>query len=219
MNASMLPGPGETKNLTLSAGGGAVEAVLSAPRTPRAHPGFALVCHPHPLMGGAMSNKVTYMLASSALQAGLYALRFNFRGVGASEGQHDEGRGEVDDAVSLYRWLQTQLPQAQGVIAGFSFGGYIALSAAARLNPAALVTVAPPFRYFVDRPTPQPECPWLLIHGRDDEVVAYEDTERKLAELAKPPRLVSVDGSGHFFHGRLDLVRDNVLPFLDEWLA
>ena len=218
MNSNSLPPVGESRNLSLRAGGGAVEAILSAPRKSRQRPGFAVVCHPHPLMGGAMSNKVAYMLASSAQQAGLYALRFNFRGVGASEGEHDKGLGETDDAVELFEWMQAQMPDAQTVMAGFSFGGYVALGAAARVKPDALVTVAPPFRYFEDRETPQPACPWLLIHGTDDEVVPYAETASKIETLSPKPRLVTAQGCGHFFHGRLDVVRDAVVPFLDELL-
>ena len=218
LSSDSLPAPGETRNLILQAGAGDVEAVLSAPKRARERPGFAVVCHPHPLMGGALSNKVTFTLAASALKTGLYALRFNFRGVGRSAGTHDQGQGEVDDAVALFRWMQAQLPDAQTVFAGYSFGGYVALSAAALVHPDALVTVAPPFRYFSDRPTPQPQCPWMLIHGTDDQIAAYADTQDKMETLSPKPQLVSPDGTGHFFHRRLDVVRENTVSFLEQQL-
>mgnify|MGYP006137730547 CR=1 FL=1 len=98
---STLPSSGNTEERLIAGPAGRIEALVSAPQQPLRQPAFAIVCHPHPLFGGAMSNKVAYMLASSAQKAGLYALRFNFRGVGRSEGAHDAGRGETDDVEFL----------------------------------------------------------------------------------------------------------------------
>jgi alpha/beta superfamily hydrolase len=196
---------------------GPIEVLLAAP--PGEARGYAVICHPHPLFGGAMSNKVVYTLASCALKAGLYALRFNFRGVGRSVGLHDEGRGETVDVQHLYRALAAQLPaQLPGVLAGFSFGAFIALRAAAALQPAALVSIAPPFgKYFGDAPPPpRPDCPWLVVHSRDDEVVAYAETQEVLEQYTPAPQLVSVDGAGHFFNGRLSQISEVVLPFLQQ---
>lgn len=213
-----LPAPGENAPLLVRGPAGRIEALLGAPRTPSANPGFALVCHPHPLFGGAMSNKVAYTLAASAQKAGLYALRFNFRGVGRSEGLHDEGRGETDDAVFLAEWLGAQLPGARCVLAGFSFGAFVSLQAAARLRPAAQVSIAPPFgKYFGNAPPPpRPPCPWLVVHGIDDEVVSYEETRRTLERYAPPPELVTMDGVGHFFHGRTAELGQTVTAFLER---
>lgn len=153
-----------------------------------------------------MSNKVAYTLAATAVKEGFCALRFNFRGVGRSEGLHDEGRGETDDTVLLAQALRAELPKGLPlVLAGFSFGSFVALKAAARVQPAALMSVAPPFgKYFGGEPAPQhPQCPWRVLHSLDDEVVDYASTQAELARYTPAPELVTVDGAGHFFHGRL----------------
>lgn len=216
-----LPAAGDNKTVLIPGAAGLLEVMISGPRVPSAQPGYAVVCHPHPLYGGAMSNKVTYALASCAQNAGLYALRFNFRGVGRSQGVHDEGRGETDDTVLLAQWLGERLPQGRLLLAGFSFGAWVSTAAAARLEPAAQISIAPPFaKYFADAPPPaRPRCPWLVVHGRDDEVVDYEATRRILAGYDPPPQLVTMDGVGHFFHNRLADLNEVVLPFIREHFA
>lgn len=203
-----LPAPGQSRADTVRGDAGRIEILLATPAGVLR--GGVLVCHPHPLYGGALSNKVVYSLAATALKAGYVALRFNFRGVGKSEGVHDQGHGETEDALHLADWLRARLPtDAPLVLAGFSFGAYVALKAASRRTPAALMSVAPPFgKYFGDEPPPpRPDCPWRVIHSRDDEVVAYEETREALARYRPAPELLSVDGCGHFFHGRLDEVQ------------
>ena len=214
------PVPGETIEVLPRGPAGRIEALLSAPKVPASPAGFAVVCHPHPLMGGAMSNKVAYTLASTAQKAGLYALRFNFRGVGRSEGLHDEGRGETDDVLFLVEWMRQRLPGARLVLMGFSFGAFVSVKAAARAQPYLQVSIAPPFsKYFNEPLPPRPDCPWLVVHGRDDEVVDYASTVEVLNGFEPPPQLVSADGVGHFFHARLGDIQNAVLPFIKEnWL-
>lgn len=185
-----------------------------------------MVCHPHPLYGGAMSNKVVYALASTAAKAGLVTLRFNFRGVGKSTALHDEGRGETDDTVWLAEQLREALPAGLPLIlAGFSFGAFVALKAAPRAQAAGLMSVAPPFSLtraiYADGegPPPHPACPWAVIHSRDDDTVAYADTAGVLAQYQPPPQLTTVDGAGHFFHGRLGEVGEAFNGLLDRVLA
>lgn len=218
--ADELPPAGATREFLLPGAAGDIEVILSAPRgTAR---GGAVICHPHPLFGGAMSNKVTYKLASIALSAGLYALRFNFRGVGRSQGQHDEGRGETDDTVLLGRWLMSRLPAGSPLLlAGFSFGGFVSARAAEHLHPQVQVGVAPPFggRYVYAQHPKRPDCPWMVIHSRDDDVVSYEETAAALAAYDPPAELVTVDGAGHFFNGRLGDLQDAVLPFIERHLG
>ncbi|HEX4896023.1 MAG TPA: alpha/beta fold hydrolase [Solimonas sp.] len=216
-----LPEPGQSRDLMIRGPAGLIEATLARPRAERAPPVLAIVCHPHPLFGGAMSNKVTWALASCAQKAGATALRFNFRGVGRSQGRHDEGRGETDDVVWLADWYRQQVPGAGLLLLGFSFGSWVAQHAAARLQPAALVSIAPPLaKYFeAHPPPPPPECPWLVMHSRDDEVVEYGPTKALLDASPRPPQLVTVDGAGHFFHGRLGDIEQAVLPFLEQQLA
>jgi alpha/beta superfamily hydrolase len=214
------PAPGETRQLFVDGPAGRLEAMLTAPRQP-APLGICLVCHPHPLYGGAMSNKVVYGLASAALQAGLLTARFNFRGVGRSEGAYGQARGEIDDALAMVEWLRTQ--QAVGaplVLAGFSFGAYVSLAAAATARPAVQLSVSIPFGGYIEEgaPPPHPGCPWLALHSRDDEVVNYAQTRAVLEAYVPPPVLVSVDGAGHFWHGRLADLQQAVLPFLQRHL-
>lgn len=211
-NDLALPAPGQSRRLLLQGPAGALDAELAMPAAPpRA---VALVCHPHPLYGGEMSNKVTWALANSAVKAGAAALRFNFRGVGGSAGRHDEGRGETDDVVALAAWLAAQLPGLPLLLAGFSFGGYVSLNASARAAPRWLITVAPPLRYFGSTLPPRPAGDWLLIHSRDDEVVPFADAEAVLASFQPPPELHAFDGAGHFFHGRVAELQKVVAEFL-----
>src|SRR4051794_657787 len=112
-SASDLPAPGEAKTVMIPGAAGHIESLIAAPRTIASPAGFAVICHPHPLFGGALSNKVTYQLASCALKAGLHAARFNFRGVGRSSGVHDEGRGETEDTLAVVAWMREQLRGAE----------------------------------------------------------------------------------------------------------
>ncbi|HUP91487.1 MAG TPA: alpha/beta fold hydrolase [Solimonas sp.] len=220
-DSSALPAPGETASLLIPGPAGEIEALLAAPRHPRATSAFAVVCHPHPLFGGAMGNKVAYTLAACAQKAGLHALRFNFRGVGRSAGVHDQGRGETDDVLFLVEWMRQRLPGAQLALAGFSFGAFVSLRAAERVAPAAQVSVAPPFgKYLGDLGTPaRPPCPWLVVHGDADDVVPYEETLAVLQGFQPAPQLATVQGAGHFFHGQLGELSEAVTPFLESALG
>lgn len=212
-----LPAPGTSDTVLLPGPAGPIETLVSVPPGPAA--GIAVVCHPHPLHGGALSNKVTWTLASCALKAGLVAARFNFRGVGRSAGAHDGGRGETEDTLAVVEWLRARVPGAGLLLAGFSFGAFVSLKAAARAAPRLQVSIAPPFKYFADEPLPaRPDAPWLVVHGRDDEVVNYESTRTVLERYAPPPELVTLDDVGHFFHGRLADLEATVGSFIGrEW--
>ena len=208
-----LPAPGTAATLLLPGAAGAIETLVAMPATPP-H-GFAVVCHPHPLHGGALTNKVAYTLASCAQKANLVAARFNFRGVGKSGGVHDQGRGETEDTLAVAGWLRERAPGAPLLLAGFSFGAFVSLKAAARAKPALQVSIAPPFKYFENEPLPpRPDAPWLVVHGRDDEVVDYEATRAVLARYAPPPELATLDGVGHYFHGRLRDLEATVSGFI-----
>jgi alpha/beta superfamily hydrolase len=213
-----LPAPGQSAHGTLAGPAGDLECTVAAPRAPVR--GVAVACHPHPLYGGAMSNKVVYTLASAALAQGFVSARFNFRGVGQSQGTHDSARGEIDDCLAVVEWLRTAQPGQPLLLSGFSFGAFVSLQAASRAKAAGLVSIAPPFgRYFDDAPQPpHPGCPWLVLHSRDDDTVPYEETAAILDAYDPPPRRIAVDGAGHFFHGRLEDVRNAMLSFLsDDW--
>lgn len=200
--------PGQTQQLMLQGPAGALEALLETPATAAEPAGLMLICHPHPQHGGSMSNKVAHTLARSALNSGLAALRFNFRGVGASEGSFADGVGETEDALAALQWLRQQAPEAPFVVAGFSFGAAVALRLAARSEASFLLTVAPPLSYFEAGSVPEPACPWLVVHGDADDVVDCADTLSRIRaqRLAVDHRVLA--GAGHFFHGRLAELRE-----------
>lgn len=208
-----LPVAGAADTLLLTGPAGPIETLVAVPPDPPR--GFAVVCHPHPLHGGALTNKVAYTLAAAALKAGFVAARFNFRGVGKSAGAHDHGRGETEDTLVVVDWLRRRLPQAPLLLAGFSFGAFVSLKAAAAARPQLQISVAPPFKYFADEPLPpRPAAPWLVVHGRDDEVVAYAETKAVLDRYEPRPELVTLDGVGHFFHGKLGELEAAVSTFI-----
>jgi uncharacterized protein len=218
LDALTLPTPGAPSPTRLRTTRGVVEIAWTLPKTPPC--GLALVAHPHPLFGGALSNKVTYTLASQLARGGYAALRFNFRGVGASEGVHDAGIGETDDAEALARALQALAPRRPLLLLGFSFGAFIQLRVAERLPVAGVLTVAPPMRKYLDLPLPgRPAAPWWWMHSRDDEVVDYAETAETMETYNPRPEARIVDGAGHFFHGKLDLVQQTVDAFLSAVTA
>jgi alpha/beta superfamily hydrolase len=196
---------------TLSGPVGLLEALLEIPAG--APSGVALVCHPHPLYGGTMTNKVVHMLARTFNELGVPAVRFNYRGVGASEGKYDEGDGETDDTVAVIDWALSRWPDAELWLGGFSFGGAVAIRAAARRDTRRLVTVAPAIRRVAVDAVALPECPWLLVQGDKDELVDAADIQRWVQALAAPPELALLPGVDHFFHGRLNELREVVLQW------
>jgi alpha/beta superfamily hydrolase len=169
--------------------------------------GLAVVCHPHPQHGGTLDNKVVVTLARAFVQCGWRAARFNYRGVGASAGRWDQGRGEIDDALAVATALRE--PGQALALAGFSFGGYVASHAAAALHPERLVLVGPATATFTVAPVP---ADTLVIHGQADEVVPLAAT----LDWARPQALpvVVVPGGGHFFHGQLSLLKSLVVRHL-----
>lgn len=185
---------------------GALQCAVDEPAA--APKGLALVCHPHPLHGGTLDNKVVQTLARAFVQLGLRALRFNFRGVGGSHGAWDEGRGEVDDALAVVQGFRE--PAQPLVLAGFSFGAYAASQVASQLSGAdaaqRVVLVGPAVQNFAVAPVPQDS---LVIHGEADEIVSLSS----VLDWARPHVIpvTVVPGAGHFFHGQLPLLKSLVL--------
>ena len=168
--------------------------------------GIAVVAHPLPTMGGTMENKVAVMLARTFAELGCVTLRFNFRGVGASEGEYTGGEGEEQDMISVARYAQEQFGEELPLLlSGFSFGGYVAARAAVHLQPQHLVLAAPAVGRFA-MPAVSPDT--LVIHGEHDDVVPLADA----LDWARPQHLpiVVLPQAEHFFHGRLTQLRDLV---------
>ena len=202
-----------TQSLTLQGEAGAIEALLDQPGAGgadgQAARGLAVIAHPHPLFGGAMSNKVVQTLARAFVQCGWRALRFNFRGVGASAGTHDEGRGEARDMLAVIG--QAREGGEALAVAGFSFGAFVAAQAAASLaqtgdEPAALVLVGTAASRFAVPPVPQSlHEKTLVLHGEADDTVPLA----AVLDWARPQSLpvTVIPGGGHFFHGQLPLLK------------
>ncbi|MGY8794429.1 MAG: alpha/beta hydrolase, partial [Woeseiales bacterium] len=161
---------------------GDLEAMLESP--PAADlTGCVVVCHPHPVHGGTMQNKVVHTLARGFLGQNFAALRFNFRGVGKSAGTFDNGDGELDDVLAAIDWLRTEFPEKPLWIAGFSFGAAMAVRAAVSPGAEGLISVAPAVSRFANNLDLQPECPWLIVQGDQDELVDIEETIAWVNEL------------------------------------
>ncbi|KTD68491.1 alpha/beta superfamily transporter hydrolase [Legionella steelei] len=196
-----LASPGEHA-LFLQGAVGKLEAVLTVPE--ENHSAFiAFLGHPHSLQGGTMSNKVVTTLARTFRELGIPSLRFNFRGVGQSEGEYDAGLGESEDMLVLVREWQKEQPEKKLIFAGFSFGSYVAYRAASQVDSKLLITVAPAvhhYNYHEFNPAPYP---WLVLQGDADEVVP-SNMVFEFATQANPeiPVIRFVD-TGHFFHGKL----------------
>jgi alpha/beta superfamily hydrolase len=192
---------------------GRIECAIDAPTTVAR--GTAIVCHPHPQHGGTMDNKVVQTLARAFVQLGWRSVRFNFRGVAASEGAWDDGAGEVDDALAVIDAFRTPPgePMQPFMLAGFSFGAFVASTAAARLPDAAkpqrMVLVGPSTQ---KQQMPTVPANTLVIHGEADDVVPLAAT----LAWARPQSLpvLVFPGVGHFFHGQLGLLRAVVLQEL-----
>ena len=181
---------------------GRIECVIDVPDP---HRGVAWVAHPHPLFGGTFDNKVVQTLARSFVELGYVAIRPNFRGVGATEGVHDEGRGEVEDMGAVLRFAQAQFGDAPPVLAGFSFGSFVQTHLALKVLPERMVLVGVAVNRFDARPVP---ANTLVIHGELDETVPLAD----VLDWARPQDLpvVVVPGAGHFFHQKLNVLRSIV---------
>ena len=203
------------EKLALQGPAGKLEGVLESHQD-GAPVATAVICHPHPLHGGTMDNKVVHTLARAFIGLGFSVLRFNFRGVGQSAGEFDEGRGELQDTLTVIEWMRSREADLPLWIAGFSFGAAIAIRAAIESDPDGLISVAPSAARFANGMESQPSCPWLIIHGDQDELVDVNETVDWLNELDPGPELAVFSGATHFFHGKLVVMRKAVEKFVEE---
>lgn len=209
-------------NITLRGPAGALEAATAVPAPDDARRGTAIICHPHSQHGGTMHNKVVTIIERALRESGLATVTFNFRGVGASAGRYDDGRGETDDLLAVAQWVQSVRPGDALWLAGFSFGSYVAMRAAPSLPLRQMISVAPPVGRWDFAALPPPACPWLVIQGETDEIVDADAVYAFVAALERPPTLVRMPDTGHFFHRRLmdlrgaikNAVRANLPPLI-----
>lgn len=195
----------ETKQ-TIQGADSLLELVLGEPvGQPRS--AWGIVCHPHPLYGGTMDNKVVTTIIKAFQNLGCNTVRFNFRGVGKSEGKFDNGVGELEDLLAVINWVQQQKSQKELWLGGFSFGAGIAARAATQIPVDRLVTVAPAVEHTNLYDLPPIKCKWILVQGEKDDVVAPQTVFDWAATRNPPPELIVFPEAGHFFHGVLTQLR------------
>jgi uncharacterized protein len=187
---------------------GRLEALTTCPTPETKALATVVICHPHPLHGGTMQNKVVHTLARSFGELGLRTVRFNFRGVGQSEGSYANAVGETEDALAVIEWVRGHRPSDDVWVAGFSFGAYVAMRVAARVPVARLTLVAPPVHLYRELgPPPTPTVSTLLLQGEDDEVVPVTAVREWVATLDPTPTVRYFPAVGHYFHGKLNELR------------
>jgi uncharacterized protein len=207
----------DSQSLFLQGPAGGLEAILWTPTRSGVPPLAAVVCHPHPLFGGTMHNKVVYNAAKTLDALGIPALRFNFRGAGLSGGEHDKGLGEQDDARVALDFLSSQFPGVPLLIAGFSFGSIVGLRVGCRDSRVTeLIGIGLPVNS-IDVAFLQ-ECrkPKLFVHGAEDRFGARKRVEEVVAGLPGENRLVVVEHADHFFAGHLDECNAAISAWLKE---
>jgi alpha/beta superfamily hydrolase len=212
--------PDASGALSLPGLAGPLEVAVDSPEADApALPLLAVVCHPLTTEGGSLHNKVVTMAARSLRELGATTVRFNFRGAGASAGTFDSGDGELDDLRTVVAWARAARPGHALWLGGFSFGAYVSVRAAAELEPALLLSIAPPAGRWEFESIPAPTMPWLVIQGEADEIVDPQAVYAWLEKLDPPQlELVRMPDTSHFFHRKLmDLrgaIKQGVRPYL-----
>jgi alpha/beta superfamily hydrolase len=209
--------PTEPAQFMLDGPAGELEVLTNS--VPGAPKGLAIICHPHPLHQGSMQNKVVHTLARAFTRQGLLTVRFNFRGVGASEGQFAQAIGEIDDLMAVIDWAQRVTKSLPLFLAGFSFGAYIAAKGATQVPVHQLFSVAPAVTNNDFSSLAQLECPWVVVQGEQDEVIEplkvfqwFEQTALSHPKM----QLVVMPEASHFFHGQLVALGQHIEYFLSH---
>jgi alpha/beta superfamily hydrolase len=182
---------------------GRIECCCNVPEPADERPATVVICHPHPQYGGTMHNKVVTIMERSFRELGLRTVRFNFRGVGSSEGEFDDGYGETDDLFAVTEWVRQTRPDDNLWLAGFSFGAFITLRAAQNLQLGQLVSISPAVNRYGFEELSHPGCPWLVVQGDEDEVVNLDDVRAWVEQTEPSPELVVMERADHFYHRRL----------------
>lgn len=216
MASNHIEFPNQDSKIFLEGPAGKIEALINLPKKTSGD-GVVIICHPHPLFGGTMHNKVVYTMARAFQELGLPTVRFNFRGVEHSAGSYGEGIGETEDLLAVMDWLKLTKPSNWLCLAGFSFGSYVATRAAGIVpSVSQLVTVAPAVQSFNFSQITRPNCPWLVIQGEQDEIVPPEAVYSWAANLQPAPELIRIPDAGHFFHGKLIELRQVLIAALKD---
>ncbi len=195
----------------ISGPAGDLEILMSCPKQTSTLPiPYAIVCHPHPLYGGTMHNKVVYIIANTFNALGVGTVRFNFRGVGKSAGKFDHGDGETEDLRAVVDWLKTEYALHELWLAGFSFGSYVALRGHRDLGASRLLLVAPSVERFKEAGLQLSDIPTLVIQGDKDEVVSPQAVSEWVSAQVHQPQFLMMAEASHFFHAKLNDLRDAI---------
>ncbi|WP_119343197.1 alpha/beta hydrolase [Facilibium subflavum] len=198
---------------------GEIEIAYDPPKSNTYPDITAVVCHPHPLFQGSMHNKVVTTISRALTGLGVGCMRFNYRGVGKSQGCYDNGVGEVDDALSVAMHILKQHLEQKIIFTGFSFGGSVAYKAAMKCqNTVGLLTVAPAVVNFPLEGIKEPTMPWCVIQGIDDEVVDAQAVFDFAIKTNVPVHIIKLDQVGHFFHGKLVELKNEIQWYFQQRL-
>lgn len=195
--------PTEATEFVLTGPVGRLDCLSDVPEPGTERNATAVLCHPHPRNGGTMRNKVVTIMERALREMGLATVRFNFRGVGESEGEYDGGVGETEDLKAIVEWVLRVRPDTELWLGGFSFGAYVTVRAAQDLPVRQLITIAPPVERYGFRDCVPPNCPWLVVQGDEDDVISPAAVTDWINSLDQKPDLVMMEGTGHFFHRRM----------------
>jgi alpha/beta superfamily hydrolase len=201
--------PNTETNFLISGPSGNLELLTAHPKeTATPINAIAIICHPHPLYSGTMNNKVVTTLKRVFSDLGLRTVRFNFRGVGKSEGTYGDAVGELNDLLTVIDWVQSVSPNTELWLAGFSFGSYIAACAATTVPTKKLISIAPPVVNFDFENLAPISADWLVVQGDQDEIVDAKAVYAWVETINPKPTLIKMNDATHFFHGKLLELRD-----------
>ena len=200
-----------TATILLTGKAGDMEVLITRPETITKSTPITIISHPHSLYGGSMTNKVVHILAKSFSELGAITVRFNFRGVGKSEGVYDQGIGEAEDLQALVSELRKWRSQAPVWLAGFSFGAYVTTRAQETIKAEKLLLVAPPVSMYPFDEIAEINIPWIVIQGGQDEVIDAMVVKTWVSERPNQPQLIWMEDASHFFHGKLNEVKESLL--------
>jgi uncharacterized protein len=216
------------QQLTLNGLSGTLEAILQSPKNPNQNI-LAVLGHPHSLYGGTMQNKVVTTLARAFQDCGISSLRFNFRGVGQSQGVYDHGIGESDDMLTVMKHFQKDNAKLQFYLAGFSFGSYVAYRTAALYQEYSseinlpelkgLISVAPAVDHYDFTEYKYLTFPWSIIQGEEDDTALPKSVYSWHEKLEPQPKLIKMPDTGHFFHSRLGELKEHLIHIIQYSLA
>ena len=213
------PFPTASTTFALAGPAGMLDTAVDLPESDVAPlPLTVVLCHPLSTEGGSLNNKVVTMAARSLRELGANTVRFNFRGVGQSAGSFDHGNGELQDLLAVVAWVREQRPHDDLWLAGFSFGAYVSLRANDKVQPDALISIAPPAGRWDFGQIVTPVCPWLVIQGENDEIVDPQAVYEWIDTLKRKPDLVRMPDTSHFFHRKLIDLRGALQHGVKRWL-